>query len=134
MSEPTVITFDETNTLQILIKYIEIAQSKGAFLLAEAEVLKRAIDVLVNNVNDPDLDQINSKRLLIQGVQKGQNHGAYTLNDASLLSKTIQYIISKQPEIQTPQPVQEEQVVPVSIEDEDDFDLSGAIPLKPRIN
>ena len=81
--QPTVITLNNTNSIQILVQYIELAQQKGAFDLNEAELLKRSSDVLLNNANDTELNQINATQLLIQGIHKGQKSGAYRLNDAS---------------------------------------------------
>ena len=89
MSEPTVIQLDESNSLKIVVQYVEIAQGKGSFLLNEAEILKRASDVLVNNVVDSEINFEAAKNLLIQGINKGQSKGAYTLNDAALLCKAI---------------------------------------------
>ena len=40
--EPTVITLDNNNSIQLLTQYVEIAQQKGAYMLQEAELLKRA--------------------------------------------------------------------------------------------
>ena len=141
--EPTVITLDSKNSLEILTSYVELAQQKGAFLLSEAEILKRAMDVLVNNVNDKEIDNNLALNLLVQGVNKGQRHGVYTLNDASLISKVINFLLNlyqqqplqsipEEPEEQLQQePLQE----PLQQEPEldDNFDLnelSQPIPLK----
>jgi hypothetical protein len=130
-ADPTVITLDNQNSVQILAQYVELAQQKGAFLLNEAELLKRAMDVLVNNVPDQELNDVNSKQLLIQGVNKGQRHGSYTLNDAALLSKVVQFVASN---TQSPQQVQSPQEVEQAVvEDSDDLsDLAEPIPLKPK--
>lgn len=153
---PTVITLDNVNSIRILSQYIEVAQQKGAYVLAEAELLKRSTDVLVNNVPDAEITQASARQLLIQGVHKGQRHGAYTLNDAALLSKVVQFVNAQnttpapqsvpapapQPEqtsvqqsvpVPTPQPVAP---VPVPTPAEsllDDLaDLAEPIPLKPK--
>ncbi len=142
-AEPTVLTLDNTNSIQILSQYIELAQQKGAFLLNEAELLKRAMDVLVNNVPDHEINKQTSMQLLIQGVNKGQRHGSYTLNDASLLSKVVQYVSSsyQQPSSESkPQETQTEsssstsqEVVQEELESDDDLaDLATPIPLKPK--
>lgn len=136
--EPTVITLDNQNSIQILAQYIEVAQQKGAYLLNEAEILKRAMDVIMNNVPDKEIDTNMAKQLLIQGVNKGQRHGAYTLNDASLLSKVVIFVAQGTPMSQeanpqapaAPAPVQE---APVQSVDPDDLsDLAEPIPLKPK--
>lgn len=125
--EQTVITLDNQNTVQLLIKYVELAQQKGAFVLNEAELLKRASDVLLNNVPDNELNAVNSRHILIQGVQKGQKHGAYTLNDAALLSKVVQYVISSLENATT------SQSTPTQAQLDDDLtDLAEPIPLRPK--
>jgi hypothetical protein len=82
------------NTVEILVKYIEIAQQKGAYLLSEADVLNRARDVLLNGVQDDGISVPNARQLLMQGVVKGQRHGAYSLADAALLHNVVQYVSS----------------------------------------
>lgn len=134
-SEPTVITLDNQNSIQILAQYIEHAQQKGAYLLSEAELLKRAVEVLVNDVHDNELNKDNSKQLLVQGIHKGQRHGAYTLNDAALLSKVVNFIMtsSGQPpseQQQSEQPYINEETVNSSSDDLSD--LAEPIPLKPK--
>ena len=159
--EPSVITLNNTNTIEILSKYVEVAQQKGAYLLSEAEVLKRSCDVLINNIVDNEININMAKQLLIQGAVKGQKHGAYTLNDASLLNKVVQFISNSleksvqsveqtssdelcnkpfgySPE-QSDQPTST-QVHDESLEDKDDnddneydlSDLAEPIPLKPK--
>lgn len=135
-SEPTVITLDNSNSIQILVQYIELAQQKGAYLLNEAELLKRAMEVLVNNVPDNELNHVNSKQLLVQGVNKGQRHGAYTLNDAALLSKVVQFISNN---LQQEQPQVKDTSSQIESNDDDNSynpddlsDLAEPIPLKPK--
>jgi uncharacterized protein YifE (UPF0438 family) len=139
--EPTVITLDNTNSIQILAQYIEHAQQKGAYLLNEAEILKRAVEVLLNNVHDNELNESNSKSLLVQGVHKGQRHGAYTLNDASLLSKVVNFVTAtEQPQQNPPVPdaseqqnlVKHENVSEENTNIDDLSDLAEPIPLKPK--
>lgn len=143
--EPTVITLDNTNSVKILAQYVELGQQKGAYLLNEAEILKRGIDVLINNVPDTDITPVIAKSVLIQGVNKAQRHGAYTLNDASLLNKVVQFIVSNDTELQSlinsataqqaPAPTQTQAQAPEEVEEEssDDLsDLADPIPLKPK--
>lgn len=136
--EPTVITLDNQNSIQILAQYIEHAQQKGAYLLSEAEILKRAVEVLVNDVHDNELNKDNSKQLIIQGIHKGQRHGAYTLNDAALLSKVVNFIMASfgQSPHEQPQSVQQQehqQLPEENVNSNDDLsDLAEPIPLKPK--
>ena len=137
-NEPTVITLDNNNSVKILAQYVELAQQKGAYLLSEAEILKRAMEVLLNNVPDQDLNPDNSKQLLIQGVTKGQRHGAYTLNDAALLSKVVNFVASNQNVPPPPSQVEtsnttSETYENISLSNTDDLsDLAEPIPLKPK--
>ena len=146
VEDPTVITLNDKNTVEILSKYVEVAQQKGAYLIQEAEVLKRACDVLLYNIVDKEINKNMSKQLLIQGVVKGQTHGAYSLNDASLLHKVIMFVSTSlqsqqpqpepQPEPQSdtskPEP-QSDTSKPEPQEDEYDLsDLAEPIPLKPK--
>lgn len=127
---------DNDKSIKLLIQYIELAQQKGSFVLAEADVLKRACDILVNKVDDKELNEQTAIQILIQGVQKGQKNGSYTLNEASLLHRTIlslsqpkMTVTKKEPE--TPPEVPEVQLGPQ--EDSDDLaDLAEPIPLKPK--
>lgn len=138
--EPTVITLDNKNSIQILVQYIELAQQKGAYLLNEAEILKRATEVLLNNVPDNELNSVNSKQLLIQGVNKGQRHGAYTLNDAALLSKVVQFVANTLNQDAQPSDSVESVSNPSSNSAsnsssnsfDDLSDLAEPIPLKPK--
>lgn len=128
-SQPTVITLDNTNTVQFMTQYVELAQQKGAYLLQEAEILKRASDVLLNGAQDQEINHSNARQLLIQGVHKGQRHGAYSLTDAALLSKVVQFVSAN---IEAPAaPVA--QPSPANAADQNDLsDLADPIPLKPK--
>lgn len=152
MSNPQVkpteqtLTLDATNSLQILGQFVEMAQQKGAYLLQEAEALKRAMDVLFANAQDKDVNETLAKQLLIQGVQKGQRHGSYTLNDAALLSKVVQFVVESLPKESEVSEQEQEQksgsnvssqqhVAQESSESKpsDDLsDLAEPIPLKPK--
>jgi hypothetical protein len=128
--EPTVITLDAQNSVQILAQYIELAQSKGAFLLPEAELLKRAMDFLLNNVPDTEITDVTGRQLLIQGIHKGQRHGAYTLNDAALLHKVVQFVTNM---MSTPQAPSSTPAAGGLESNENDLsDLAEPIPLKPK--
>ena len=139
--QPTMITLDNTNSIQILAQYIEVAQQKGAYLLNEAEILKRAMDVLMNNVPDKEIDANMAKQLLIQGVNKGQRHGSYTLNDAALLSKVVLFVAqgNEAAQVQSAPSGQSSnsattnvQSVSESVDTDDLSDLADPIPLKPK--
>lgn len=134
--QPSVITLNKTNSIQILIQYIEIAQKVGAYELKEAEILKRSVDVLINNVTDNEINESLAINLLIQGVLKGQKHGgAFNLNDAALLQKVIQYIVSLSSEnnennsVTSDEPKQE---IKNDEEDDDLSSLSEPVPLRPK--
>ena len=98
MQQSSDIRLTPQNSLQILAEYVEISQQKGAYFLPEADLLKRATDVLLKQENDPELTVITARQVLIQGVHKGQRHGAFTLNDASLLHRVIAYLTAPETE------------------------------------
>lgn len=138
--QPSVITLDENNSVQIMSQYIELAQQKGAYLLNEAELLKRSSDVLINNVPDQEINKNTAKQVMIQGVHKGQRSGAFTLNDAALLSKVVSFVMGTLPNAQavpvtTDAPQNPIQTAPqdVAQSDNDDLsDLADPIPLRPK--
>ena len=140
----TTITLDESNSIPILAQYIELAQQKGAYLLSEAELLKRAKDVLLDKAQDVDVNPENAKQVLIQGIHKGQRHGAYTLNDAALLHKVVLFVTKQVAENETQVATNETQVASnetqvatnetqvLEEEDDDLADLAEPIPLRPK--
>ena len=138
-------TLDFNKSFQILAQYVESAQQKGAYVLQEAELLKRAIDVTLNNAEDKEVDKNLAANLLVQGVQKGQRHGAYTLSDAALLHKVINFLVEEsqknlnaaQGQTAAPQnPVKFSQPESDVQEEEDDSndlsELAQPVPLKPK--
>lgn len=146
--EPQVITLNDTNSVQILVQYVEVAQKSGAFLLAESDLLKRCRDVLIQGASDNEVTPQLARQLLVQAVNKGQAKGAYSLDDASILHKVCQYISTQlqsqetsQPQVQSQevQQAQVQQAVEVVEEveevEEEDLDddlnsLSAPVPLK----
>ena len=145
------ITLDNTNSVQILIQYTELVQQKGGvFTLEDAGLIKRAVDVLINSVNDQEINDLSAKNILIQSVNKAQlKGGVFTLNDAALLWKVVQFIVQTtqsqpaqpqpaQPQPAQPQPAQQEskiQEIESTEEELDDYlsELSQPIPLKPHV-
>ena len=152
--QPQIITLDDSNSVQILLQYVEVAQKAGTFILSEAEILKRCKDVLISNLNDSEINTVQAKQLIIQAIIKGQAKGAFTLDDASILHKVCQFVSTTlTPQVQ-PQPVQPQQVQPSQqqpqvqpsqqqpqvqpqVSEEDDLSsLSDPVPLKtsrPRV-
>lgn len=150
MSEqPQVITLDNSNSVQIILKFVDVAQKNGAFLLSEADILKRCRDVLLSNSYDPEITVVQAKQLIVQAIIKGQSKGCFTLDDASILHKVCQYINTT---LTTPQPTSVPTPVPTSaptpapaptpvqqiqeIDDDDMSMLSAPVPLRtsrPRV-
>lgn len=147
--QPQVITLDDTNSVQIILNFVDVAQSKGTFLLSEADILKRCRDVLLSNATDPEINVVQAKQLIVQSIIKGQSKGCFTLDDASILHKVCQYISTNLTGNSPPHPVQstptpeqqpEQQFTPTSniqeVDDDDLSSLSAPVPLKtskPRI-
>ena len=141
-AQPQVITLDKNVCINIMVQYIEVSQRAGAFDLKEADVLKRAVDFLVNNAPDNELNEGVALNLLVQGIVRGQKHGAFTLNDAALLHKVLSFLSQlmepQQPSVQQPpateQPAVQQQVAePVAESNDDDLaSLSDPVPLRPQ--
>lgn len=139
MSNQQVVELNAETSVQILVQFVEIAQQKGAFILQEAAILKRAKDVALKKGVDEEINPQNAASLLIQGVNKGQKAGCYSLDDAAILNQVVASVVgqySETTEPVQPSPVsasepslakQEEADVDESIEE-----LSAPIPLVPR--
>lgn len=89
------------NSVTILSNSIDLAQKRGAFLLQEASLLKKAVDFFNKDVKtkpdfggseNPEVVAIN---LLLQGVQKAQSHKdcPFNLNDAALLFDIFEFLV-----------------------------------------
>jgi hypothetical protein len=144
--EPQVITLNDTNSIQILVQYVEVAQKSGAFVLAESDLLKRCRDVLLQGASDAEVTIPLARQLLVQAVTKGQAKGAYNLDDASILHKVCQYVganleaqAAPQAQEQASQQQASQQQPVASVKEaveevEDDLDdlnsLSAPVPLK----
>ena len=131
---PTTITLNAQNSVEILSSYVESAQSKGAFLLAESDILKRCRDVLLRGLVDKEINVPSARNLFIQAVNKGQSKGCYTLDDASILHNVCQYVSQNlsaeaPPVQQVQQQVQPQQVQQVQ-QVEDLSSLSDPVPLR----
>lgn len=88
------IELNDTNTLEFLIKYTDLANKHGSFTLQEADILNRCIKVATGN-QDTDISLAKARELLINGIAKGQAKGSYSLEDSSLLLRIIKYISAK---------------------------------------
>jgi len=136
-AQPQVITLDKNVCINIMVQYIEVSQKAGAFDLKEADVLKRAVDFLVNNAPDNELNEGVALNLLVQGIVRGQKHGAFTLNDAALLHKVLSFLSQLMEQQQPQQPAVEQPPAavdePAVESNDDDLDsLSDPVPLRPQ--
>jgi len=77
--------------ISTLLKYIEIANSKGCFTLSESEVLKRSKDVVLNGKEDKEVPYSDAVKFLIQGVVNSQSKGIYSLDESSELYKACEF-------------------------------------------
>lgn len=140
MASPSVINLTIPNSIDILCKYVELAQQKGAFLLKEADLLKRSIDILTDVEKNGDISKGDCLNILIQGVNKGQQSGSYSLADAALIWRVMEYLqnisqaqaTAPQATAPTPQaPVQQQQPVKTDVTEDDELaSLSEPIPFK----
>lgn len=135
--QPTIITLDNKNSVEILSSYIDISQKAGVYMLQESDILKRCRDLLLKGVEDPEINVATAKNLFVQAIMKGQSKGCFSLDDASILHKVCTFISTNtdadtQPSTQQVQPAQQFQQVQAEPVNEDDSlsSLSDAVPLK----
>lgn len=84
------ITVTNENCVGFIEKYIEHAQQKGAYVLQEADLLQRSLNVLKGNASDEtELNEETSRQVVVQGLVKGQKNGVYTLADAAFLYNLV---------------------------------------------
>jgi len=83
----------------VLRHFIELANTKGAFLLRESHLLKKAIDYVNPEVKtkptftDNDTNpRSTALRLLIQGAHKAQQQGSFRIEDSSFLYSVCELV------------------------------------------
>lgn len=146
--------------VDMLIKYIELGQSKGSFkTFQDAYLFKRAFDVLLEQIHDPEITVDTAITIISQGLHVIQGvGGVFTITDASEIFKLLQFLgiqenrkslynttteLGNTLEYNEQETHQEPQEIPQETpkepepeqepEDEDDFDLSELsqpVPLK----
>lgn len=92
---------NKDQAISLLCNSVELAQKKGAFLLQEASLLKKAVDYFNKDAKSkPDFGsqenpEIVAINLLLQGVQKAQAHREcpFNLNDAALLFEVFEFLV-----------------------------------------
>ena len=96
MTQPLDIT--KKNAMTYLIQYVEAAQKTGAYTLAEAAVLEKAVQYFTPDVKvkpsfgeEVDDPYHTAKQLLYQAAHKGQAKGAFGLKDASFLFEILKF-------------------------------------------
>lgn len=124
--QPQVITLTSENALPILLQFVEQAHKLGSFTLAEADILKRCKDVVLQNAQDPEVTFENAKQLIVSAIHKGQSKGSFTLDDASVLFKVTSFVTSNNYQNYRDQSQQQSQ----ESQEEDLSELSAPVPLK----
>ena len=115
--KPTVLTINKDNVFQIIVKYIETANSKGAYTLEDADVLKQCFDTILHGAKDNGFPLKSAKSAIVQALVKGQARGSFTITDSSVILHSIKVMNAEEPESE-PYPEKS------SVEAEPDFDLS----------
>lgn len=128
-SEPTVITLDHKNSVEILSQFLEVAQGKGCFALPESDILKRCRDLLLKGVEDAEINVPTAKNLFIQGIMKGQSKGCWGLDDAFILHRVCTFVSQNIDKVPAAVPTQQVQAATVSDDDSLNI-LSDPVPLK----
>jgi hypothetical protein len=77
--------------VKIVAHFVQKAHGKGAFKLAEAGALFRAVNFFSGD--EKDVSELQATRVLINGLHVGQAHGSFNLEEAGLLhNKFIPFI------------------------------------------
>lgn len=92
-------TITKDNAVILLPQFIEVANSKGAYLLREASLLKKACDYVKPEVKakpsftDDDVNpRATALRLLLQGAHKAQAQGSFLLHDSAALFEICELV------------------------------------------
>ena len=95
-------TITKDNAVILLPQFIEVANSKGAYLLREASLLKKACDYVKPEVKvkpqfteDDANPRATALRLLLQGAHKAQSQGSFLLQDSAALFEIVE-LVSKE--------------------------------------
>lgn len=93
-------TATKDNAINVVLPhFIDIANSKGAFLLREASLLNKARDYLKPDVkvkpqfveDDPN-PRATALTLLLQGAHKAQAHGSFNLQESATVFEIVELI------------------------------------------
>lgn len=105
----------QESALQLLVRFVNQAQTKGCFVLKEAALLHKSIVYLTKQgyQDDQDFSPELARNLLTQAVNIGQSKGAYNLDDAALLDRAMTFM-----ENQESAPVEQEAPVQIPQQEE----------------
>lgn len=146
---PQQIVLTKELSMELLVKYIEFSQFKGALKLVDTSLIKKSIDIIIHGQEYPGIDFAGAKSILNQCIHAIQEKGGvWKLNDASFLVDILSFINEN---INEPIGLNNSQVSQVSSEikvdecavdilsspaldsDDEDFDLSELskpVPIK----
>lgn len=127
------------SSITFIIKFVEVAQKNGSYILSEADTLQKAVQVCSQYLSKPEVTQdfINSLNLLINGIVNGQSKGSYSLAEASLLYNIVMFfqktfnteVSTQEPAVATEEPKQHQSLSMVKEEEEELYGLSDPVPI-----
>lgn len=95
----TIPNITKDNAVILMPQFIEVANSKGAYLLREASLLKKACDYVRPEVKtkpsffEEDANpRATALRLLLQGAHKAQQQGSFVLSDSAALFEICELV------------------------------------------
>ena len=82
-------------SVNILLQYLEVGQSKGSYTISECAVLKRVVDFFDKSQTekDPEINEPLALQLLCNAMVRANSKGAFTIADSALLDKTIRFVV-----------------------------------------
>jgi hypothetical protein len=118
------------NAPLILSNFIGLANLKGAFLLRESHLLKKAIDYVNPEVKtkptftENDVNpRITALRLLVQGAHKAQQQGSFRIDDSSFLYTVCEFVEKDLEAAEQDKPAKPNGTALQGGDDEEDADL-----------
>lgn len=99
------LTVEQRDAIPVLVNGVVVGQAKGAYTLADAEALVKAVRVLLpedakekSDESHFTQEQLQSLVVIINAVNVAQSKGAYSLADAEALCQKIKLLVKSEEE------------------------------------
>jgi hypothetical protein len=93
---------EQREAIPVLVNGVVVGQAKGAYSLADAEALAKAVRVLLpeddkkTDENHYTQEQLQSLVVIINAVNVAQSKGAYSLADAEVLCQKVKLLVKSE--------------------------------------